>query len=228
MSYGLIEQLCAALRTGVVSEKAFNAIRKGGLLAQVAEMFEDNVVTTGDLEVLIASKSKPSAPTQVERWHTLGPTAIGVNLDAPDELPFDGAKRDWAPSAKSRGYVRVERVGEDLLVGGKRTLLHLDDGQKDGRSLTGHSLQPRLQSLATLDPRILDVLFENQHLIPESWKMDENGRTRFIFFWGAGYRDSEGSLYVRDLYWSGGAWNRGCRWLDYRWFGRYSAAVSAS
>jgi hypothetical protein len=190
------------------------ALRSGSITAESLDRFLDAA----------------PAPVKNWRWRKVSGTAmaIEVDLDAPDELPFDGVKRDWAPPAGNRGYVRVERVGDDLLVGGKRTLLHLDDGQKDGRSLTGHSLQPRLQSLATLDPRILDALFENPHLIPESWKMDEKGRTRFIFFWGAGYRDSRDCLCVRYLYWDDGAWGRRCNWLDYGWSDQDSAAVSAS
>jgi len=75
----------------------------------------------------------------------------------------------------------------------------------------------------------LDALLENQELIPESWKKDEQGNTRYIFFWGTIYRrGSGGRLYVRSLCFHDGGWFWYCICLDYDFCGLYPAAVSAS
>lgn len=49
MSYGLMEGVCAALRTGKVSEKGMNAFRKGGALNLAAELMEDGHLTDASL-----------------------------------------------------------------------------------------------------------------------------------------------------------------------------------
>lgn len=49
MSYGLLEGVCAALRTGKVTEKAMNEFRKGGALALAAEMVAHGHLTDAAL-----------------------------------------------------------------------------------------------------------------------------------------------------------------------------------
>lgn len=68
----------------------------------------------------------------------------------------------------------------------------------------------------------MDFYLANPHLIPEEWK------GKAVFFWGTIYRDADGHLCVRYLYWRGGGWDWGYRWLDYVWDGDGPAAVPAS
>jgi len=75
---------------------------------------------------------------------------------------------------------------------------------------------------------ILDALLANLHLLPKDWKQDENGDTRFIFFWGTIYRGWRGNLCVRYLYFCDGRWLSDYFWFDDNWFGTYSAALRAS
>ena len=79
-----------------------------------------------------------------------------------------------------------------------------------------------------LDADIFLVLWENQHLIPESWKEKVNGNRRFIYFDGTVLRVSDGRRYVLCLYWSGGAWGWDVGWLDRGWFASRPSAVLAS
>ena len=65
-----------------------------------------------------------------------------------------------------------------------------------------------------LDAKVFQTLWENQHLIPESWKQKTNGNTTYIFFNGTFLRDSYGRRCVLYLCWDGGEWDWGCRWLD--------------
>ncbi len=157
---------------------------------------------------------KPAAPPPVERWRKLSDMAIEVNLDAPLTLPFNGAKPEWQPPA-GRGWVKVERVGDDLFVSGRKVIHHLEPEQKTG-FLQGHRLRDRLQNRDTMDPRVLDALveFENGRLIPESWKVDSEGRTLYHYFWEAGFSARDGRLCVRCLDWRDGQWRRDYDWLD--------------
>ena len=91
---------------------------------------------------------------------------------------------------------------------------------KDGEtSVGGEEKQKRLKNAKhiRLDAAILQVLFENQHLIPESWKEKTKGQTTYIFFDGTILRDSRGDRCVLFLYWCGGQWHWDCRWLGGGW-----------
>ena len=68
----------------------------------------------------------------------------------------------------------------------------------------------KISDIASADRQnVLDYLLKNSQLIPEEWK------GKAVFFWGTIFRDSDGSLYVRYLHWSGASWQwrNGCRWL---------------
>jgi len=104
--------------------------------------------------------------------------------------------------------------------------LYLDDSQKDGY-IEGYKLREKLKDQPVLNATVLDYLWEHQDQIPESWKeRDKDGNIKFIYFWGTIFRDSVGGLYVRGVYFLGGAWGRSYRWLGNEWDGRNPAAVS--
>lgn len=108
--------------------------------------------------------------------------------------------------------------------------LHLVNGQKKGKCIEGNQLRKELVKERVYTAHVLDYLLvpKNQHLIPEAWKEDENGNTRYIFFWGTIYRGSDGGLCVRCLCWGGGGWCWYCGWLGGDWVSDSPAAVSAS
>jgi hypothetical protein len=138
-------------------------------------------------------------------------TRLTVDLDATPFIP-DG----WSVEEHKKGGV--------IEWNSAMVALHLDEGQKNEGCVVGNVLHKNLSKLATYNANLLDFLLkkENQHLIPEEWK------GKVVSFWGTIYRRSGGRLCVRYLYWSGGAWGWGCRWLVFDWFGRSPAAVSAS
>ena len=105
---------------------------------------------------------------------------------------------------------------------------YLSPNQQDGKSVKGDKLRDELAGKPVFNANLLDYLLANPHLIPEDWKQDEQGRTRYIFFWGTEYRDSVGCLCVRYLYWNGDGWHWCCSWLDYGWVDQYPAALRAS
>jgi hypothetical protein len=105
---------------------------------------------------------------------------------------------------------------------------YLDKGQQDGKYIEGNKLRKALDGKPVLNANVLDYLLANPHLIPDDWKKDEKGDTRYIFFWGTIYRYSDGHLCARYLYWDDGRWRWSAGWLDRDWNGRCPAAVRAS
>lgn len=101
--------------------------------------------------------------------------------------------------------------------------LHLDKGQKKGdKGIEGNKLRKVLARKPVLNANVLDYLFTHFYLIPEEWK------GKAVFFWGTIYRDPDGFLYVRGLYWGGSRWYSNTYWLGFDCFDCHLAAVSAS
>ena len=219
-----------------------NSMLDGVSLAAVAGLFADlNAKLTGadGQEWLTGLKkflrkenpwpeAKPAEPVPepapaVPMWRKVSDTAIEVDLDAPLRLPFDGAVVEWTLSGKT-GWVLIERKGDKLFQDGVEITLHLDAGQKDGKSIRGDKLREKLKDVpGHMHPNVIDALMENVHLIPESWK-----KAGFIFAWCVGFRSQDGSLCVRCVDWSGEFWYVLYIWLDRAWHGYDQAAVSAS
>ncbi len=101
---------------------------------------------------------------------------------------------------------------------------------KDGETyVNGEEKLRRLKEsdYIRLDADIFLTLWENQHLIPESWKERVNWNTRYIFFDGTVLRDSVGGRYVLCLFWSRGRWRWNVSWLMGNWDIRQPSAVLA-
>ncbi len=100
------------------------------------------------------------------------------------------------------GLTVVEhRKGGMLEFDPSKIMMYLDDAQR-GDSFSGHDLRKKLEGRPVLNACVLDHLLANPDLIPESWKLNEQRRLRRVWFLGTVYRDANGSLYVRSLYWS--------------------------
>ncbi|MEI7513396.1 MAG: hypothetical protein WCJ74_02115 [bacterium] len=140
-----------------------------------------------------------------------------VDLDADPFVP-----NGWA--------VEEHRKGGQWKWNPTSLVLYLSKKQQGGKVICGTNLRKELAKKRVLNANLLDYLIksENQYLIPESWKKDENENTRYIFFWGTIYRGSSGSLYVRDLFWYGGGWVSSYRWLGDDWDGDDPALSLAS
>jgi hypothetical protein len=61
-----------------------------------------------------------------------------------------------------------------------------------------------------LDAKVLQVLWENQHFIPESWKKEEFGYVTRVYFEGTELQHEEVGLGNLFLYWSNGEWHFSC------------------
>lgn len=91
-------------------------------------------------------------------------------------------------------------------------------------SITGHENLERLQATGRtlLDVRVLEELWKNKHLIPESWKQG------VTYFWGTIFRDGLDGLCVACLCWVGSWWRWGYGWLGSGWDSYGPAACLAS
>lgn len=156
-------------------------------------------------------KAKP-----IERVRVINATTIEVNLDATPKPPFAGAQIEHQ-STGEQGWVTVEKKADGLYVADRKVTLWLSEHQQGDKSLRGHELREELTGALVLHPNILDALYEHQSLIPEDWKKDEQGRIRFVFFWTVIFRNADGDLFVRDLYFHGGQWIISYDWLDRVW-----------
>lgn len=110
----------------------------------------------------------------------------------------------------------------------KQVEFFLANGQRGGKVIEGNKLRKELAKKPVFNANVLDYLLAHPELIPDEWKTDGNGNTRYIFFWGTIYRRRDGYLYVRYLYWNDGRWNWSNRWLGRGWRGNGPAAVRAS
>jgi hypothetical protein len=135
-----------------------------------------------------------------------------VDLDADPFVP-DG----WS--------VEVHKIGGILDFDPAKIGLYLSEKQKVcAQAFEGYQLRKELKAQLAMNANLLDWLLhkENRHFIPEEWK------EKAVFFWGTIYRDSDGRLIVRYLYWDDGVWRWGCSWLVRQWVARPPVAVSAS
>ena len=110
----------------------------------------------------------------------------------------------------------------------KQVKFFLSDGQKGGKTIEGNKLRKELAKKSVFNANVLDYLLAHPHLIPEEWKKDEQGNTRYIFFWGTIYRFRDGNLYVRCLFWFDGRWLWSGLWLGRDWNDLDPAALRAS
>jgi hypothetical protein len=135
---------------------------------------------------------------------------------------------DAGPFIPDGWKVEQHQKGGHFKWDASQVQLYLDKGQQNGKYVEGNKLRKLLDGKPVMNANVLDYLLKNPQLIPDDWKKDGSGNTRYIFFWGTIYRDSDGSLYVRYLSWDGVRWDWGCHWLDDDFGGHDPAALRAS
>jgi hypothetical protein len=136
---------------------------------------------------------------------------------------------DAAPFVPS-GWKGVEQhqTGGSFAWDPKAVEFYRSKFQQHGKHIRGEKLRDELRDKPVLNANVLDYLLAHPHLIPEEWKHDEQGRTRYIFFWGTIYRGSAGSACVRYLSWDGGRWLWYYFWLGIGWSDYDPAALRSS
>ena len=135
---------------------------------------------------------------------------------------------DADPFTPSVCTVESHKKGGQFAFDPAKIKLYFSPTQQGGKRIKGNKLRKDLANQPPLNANVLDFLIKNPHLIPEEWKRDASGNTRYIFFWGTIYRHSDGILCVRCLYWDGRSWHWSNGWLHGYWGGDFPAALLAS
>ncbi|MDP2789853.1 MAG: hypothetical protein Q8O51_01880 [bacterium] len=129
---------------------------------------------------------------------------------------------DASPICPGSLTVEEHQKGGSFRWDPAKVQLYLSKPQSKGKVIGGLDLRKDLVGKPVFNACLLDYLLAHPHLIPEEWK------GKCIFFWGTIYRDSDGRLFVRCLYWRGGQWQWNYYWLGLGWYGDDPAALRAS
>ena len=130
-----------------------------------------------------------------------------IDLNADPFVP-----KDWK--------VESHKKGGELEFDLTKIQLYLSKTQQGGKCIEGNKLKKELESQKVYNANLLDYLLAHPELIPEEWK------GKCIFFWGTIYRNSDGNLCVRYLYFDGESWFWGYGWLGYGFYSINPAAVA--
>lgn len=131
-------------------------------------------------------------------------------------IPSPSFHKDLVVEHRGVGVVCLEHRNGDFCIGNNKVELHISPKQKKGM-VSGHDLRKYHDGKPSINATVLDYLLVHQELIPDAWKADESGNTPDICFFGTIYRDVQGNLYVRCLYWGGGLFMSRYRWLNSEW-----------
>lgn len=150
------------------------------------------------------------------------PTIIPIDRD----IPFNPAEfigKDWKIAEEDERSLALAEINLDEV----QFESMLNEGET---SIKGATKLERLKSAGhiRLDAKILQTLWENWQLIPESWKEKINGNTRYSFFDGTVLLYPDGHRDVLCLYWDDGEWYWRCSWLGRDWGVDDPSAVLAS
>jgi hypothetical protein len=97
---------------------------------------------------------------------------------------------DADPFAPNNWKVEKHQHGGSFKWDPKQVQFYLSEPQRKEKSIEGNKLHKELEGKPVFNANLLDYLLAHPNLIPEEWKQDEKGRTRYIFFWGTIYRGS--------------------------------------
>jgi len=170
-----------------------------------------------DFTVLAQSEEKLRQVLCFARGHAeLTQVTHVIDCDAAPMIPY----QDWK--------VEEHKKGGQFTWNPVAVRLHLSPNQMGEKHIEGNKLRKELDNEPVLNANVHDYLIRHPHLIPEEWKVDENGNTHYIYFWGTIYRHAGGFLCVRYLYFFVGHWRANYRWLDNDFRANDPAVVRAS
>lgn len=198
LDVGLAAKLKVAFARNGWTEELIDKACEGDKLGQFREVLLGNAC--------IVMNKPASAPEQPQVMTRI------IDCDAGPYLP-DG----W------KGVEEHQKGGSFIWdKEAQKNALYIAEAQKQPPWFKGHKLREELAGNPVMNANVLDYLLAHPKLIPESWK------GQYVFFWGTIYRDRDGDLCVRCLYWFGGRWLWGFSWLVSGFYGSNPAAVRAS
>lgn len=162
----------------------------------------------------------------VNTQYSFAPYTGGTKIEIDRSRPFDPASfigKGWAIEEQDERSLALAEI--DLTAVRFETMLKPKESSVDGETKL-----ERLKAAGhiRLDAGVFEALWDNQSLIPESWKRDEGGNIRFIYFDGTVLRAPDDHRYVLFLYWLDGQWHWLYNWLEFDWYADGPSAVLAS
>ncbi len=158
-------------------------------------------------KVFFSGSIKESNIIQIDRSQPLTPNFIGNGWTI------------WRGPANGNGLRGKDDQDERSLALTKLDLTKVQFEttlKKNENCVGGKERHNRLRKMGyiRLDIKIRQTLFENETLIPESWKDNINGYCRYIFFDGTFLRNPDGQRCVPYMCWRNGEWILSDRWID--------------
>lgn len=199
--------------------------------AEFDHSLERNGWTAGDVKTLSSGDNLAKVLRYMKSLTEIAVEVVKHTVDLAKSPRFPSSDNAEVVKHDGKGFVKIELLDDSLYVDGKLVTLFLSEKQKGNSSVVGNKLRQELEDgdQILLNSNVLDYLIDHPELFPEHWKKDENGDTRYIFFWGSIFRDpSHGYLYVRALYWDDGGLYRFYSWLGNDWCRRRPSASVAS
>lgn len=77
---------------------------------------------------------------------------------------------------------------------------YFTDQQRYGKISKAHEVYVEMADKPVLNANVLDYYLANPDRIPDSWKRDDEGKIRYIFFWGTLFEDFKKREFVRCLF----------------------------
>ena len=175
-------------------------------------MFASKNLTAGELNAIVKKLGGEEGARKLLRDELVIFKPISQIIQIDRSKPFDPVNfivAGWSIEEQDEKSLALTKV--DLAKVVFETTL-----EKNEKNIKGEERLERLKekNVVRLDAKIFQMLWENQHLIPENWKEKTNGNTTYIFFDGTVLRSSDGRRYVLYLCWDGGEWDG-----DYGWLG---------
>ena len=198
----------------------------GMLITLVVKVPEEMLGTLCDLAEKLASAVGSKWYEELKRFlrkEACWATKI-ISIDR--SKPFDSTEficKGWFFDEEDRRSIALTEV--DLFKVRFKTML-----KRGEESIVGEEKLMRLKKAGNvrLDAKVFHVLWEDQSLIPDSWKEKTGGNTTYIFFCGTVLQDRLGHRYILYLYWNDGLWLWDYYRLDNDCRSNYLSAVLAA
>lgn len=179
----------------------------------------------GQLAALVHKIGEPNARLLLQG-------SVSLTLVVPPVITIDRTKPFDPAEFIDKGW-KIEEEDERSLVLTEvdltKTLFETCLREGENR-IQGEKKLARLKEAGhiRLDAKVFLTLWQNQHLIPESWKEKIGGNIRYIFFDGTILRRPDGYRYVLYLCWGEGEWRWYYCWLGHDWHAFVPSLVLAS
>ena len=197
----------------------------GAIVRLLVALCPDFLGMVKDLLERLSGESRQTWLAELKRFLRKEACWLPNILHLDRSKPFDPATfvgKSWSIAEEDESSLKLTEI--DL------TRVRLESMLEEGEtSVQGEKKLERLKAAKhiRLDAKVFLTLWENQNLIPESWKEKTNGNTTFIYFDGTVLRDSDGRRYILCLCWLDGRWRWDYYWLDYGWYADNPSAVLA-